>query len=400
MSHTSAGPLSVAIVGGKVLRPDGLSYIDDGVVLVEGARIQAVASRRELSPASHTRVIDARNGYVVPGLIDSHNHLYLGGTSGFEQSSLAPADVLYARCLENARDQLRDGVTTLRDCGTPQFVDLRVREAIATGAAIGPRVLAAGQWITKPGGHGAFPGAAWIAGSVEEAASAAQENVRRGSDLVKVMVTGGSPMIDSGRTSFFTAAELAAIVGAAHQSGTPVAAHIHGGQGLRYALDAGIDTIEHGALITEDRDIEHIASRGAAWMFNQGTRWEEPPAGLENDELERILRARESSIVAFEKARAAGIRIVVGADGHHRDHALVFALESLVKSGASHVEALRCATGTAAEVLGLACGAIEPGRAADLIVVERDPLVDISALRAVSVVMKLGTLVFGAAPHG
>jgi imidazolonepropionase-like amidohydrolase len=396
----SGAPTSLAIVGGRVLRPDGSSYIDDGVVLVEGTRIQAVASRRELAPASHTQVIDAEGGYVLPGLIDSHNHLYLDGTSGFEQSSLEPAEVLYARCLANAVAQLRDGVTTLRDCGTPQFVDLRVREAIATGRAAGPRVLAAGQWITKAGGHGAFAGAAWITGSAAEAAAAARENARRGTDLVKVMVTGGSPMIASGSNSYFTAAELAAIVDAAHESGTPVAAHIHGGSGLRYAVDAGIDTIEHGALITDDRDIEHIARRGVAWMFNQGTRWAEPPAGMKADELVRILRARESSLVALEKARAAGIRIVVGADGHHTDHALVFALESLVMSGASHAEALQAATRTAADVLGIDCGRVEPGRAADLIVVERDPLVDISAVRALRAVMKQGTLCSASPPHG
>ena len=380
-----------AIVHARALTPDGTSYLEDATVLVHGGRIASIGRGADIAVPAGALVVDASGCSVVPGLIDAHNHLYLDIARGFERSSLAAAGLIVERSLASARLHLNDGVTTLRDCGTPQHLDLRVRDALAAGLP-GPRLLGAGQWITKPGGHGAFAGASHVAASANSITTAVGGLLARGVDFVKVMVTGGSPMHPDGIRSFFSKEELTALVRAAHEGGKPVAAHIHGGPGLRDAVEAGIDTLEHGPLVTDDRDIELIARRGVTWMFNQGTRFAPPSPSSTPEQRDRIRWARESSLLAFRKAREAGVRIVVGADGQHADHALVYALESLVRSGAGASDALRAATRSAADAFGLETGAITPRRIADLLVVDGDPLRDISALRQVRLVMKDGVV--------
>jgi imidazolonepropionase-like amidohydrolase len=194
--------------------------------------------------------------------------------------------------------------------------------------------------------------------------------------------------------AYFGAEELKVIVDEAHSQGKLVAAHIHGGPGVRFAVEAGIDTLEHGSFVTDDAEIDLIASRGVAWMFNQGGRMADANSDLDLLKLygNQILRSRKTSIVAFQKAKKAGIRIILGADGYHDDHACVLAMEALVKCGATPQEALRAATRTPAEIFGMIHerGTLEAGKFADLLVINANPFENISALRDIQMAIKEG----------
>lgn len=385
-----------AIVHGKVLDSAASIFLEDAVVLIDGKRIAAVGAPQQVPVPEGAEIVAADGGYVVPGLIEGHNHLYLDGA--FEPQSLDPEPTILLRAIRNARIQLCDGVTTLRDCGTPKFLDLYVRDAVKRGDIPGPHLISSGPWVTASHGHGAFPGACSIADGPDEVRKAVREILRHGVDFLKIFISGGTATAWAGPTqAFYTFDEVRVAVEEAHNVGKQVCAHIHGGPGVKLAVEAGIDTLEHGSYITDDGDIELIARKGVAWMFNQGARVADPNPNLPQFEQDKILASRATSMTAFKKAKAAGVRIISGADGHHENHAFVWSLEALVKCGATPTEALRAATVTPAEVFGISAerGTLEKGKFADLLVVDADPLKDISALRQLRLVMKEGKVYNG-----
>ncbi len=386
-----------AIVGGSVLKSTGERFIEKGVILIRGKNIVNVGETQQVPVPEEAEVISAEGKYVVPGLVDAHNHLYLNGEvelgKSFEEMSIVSEEVIILNSIRNARKQLRDGVTTLRDCGSPKFLNLAIKQAISEELVPGPYLICPGQWITPSHGHGAFPGACTIADGPDEIRKAVRETLKRGADFIKVMVSGGNatPWTRPDK-AYLGLDELKVVVYEAHSKGKQVAAHIHGGPGTRFAIEAGIDTLEHGPIITDDAEIDLMASRNVAWMFNQGRRVADPDPKLPESEKQKALDYRKTVTLAFQKARKAGVKIMSGADAYHDNHACVWALEALVKCGATPQEALLAGTRTPAEVIGIGQerGTLEPGKFADLLIVDGNPLKNISALRNLSMVMKEG----------
>lgn len=381
---------AIAVVGGQVF-DSRRSTFEPGVVLIEEKKIVAVGSPQQVPAPEGAEIIPAEGKYVLPGLIEGHNHLYLI-PGPFEAQSVEPERTLLQRAIRNGRKQLRDGVTTMRDSGTPHFLDLYFKQLIDEDLIPGPHLMVSGPWITASHGHGSFPGAT-IADGTEEIRKAVRMTLKQGVDFVKVFVSGGTASRLSGpKSCYYTLEELRALCEESHMQGRQVSAHLHGGPGVRFCIEAGVDTIEHGSAITDDAEIELIAAKGIAWMFNQGARVADPNPNLPQFERDKLLASRQTSILAYQKARKAGVKILAGADGYHDDHAYVWALEALCKSGATPREALEAATRTASEVFGIADerGSLQPGRFADVLIVGSDPLQNISALRDAQLVMKEG----------
>ncbi|MGH7541207.1 MAG: metal-dependent hydrolase family protein, partial [Gemmatimonadota bacterium] len=312
----------------------------------------------------------------------------------------------------NARDTLEAGFTTVRDVGTfHAFVDVALREAIEAGRVAGPRMMCAGAYVTCPGGGGDVTGLpedtpipSELRVGVSSGPDQVRANVRRildgGADMVKVIATGAvlTSGTDPGQPEL-TEAEIRAAVEEAEARGTHVAAHAHGAEGARRAIRAGARSIEHGCLI-DDETIDLMAERGTYlvcdmfdgdWMLQEGPRLRYSDEVLGKTELTNDAQ-REN----FAKAVKAGVKIAFGTDSGIFPHGLNAKNLSLhVRYGQTPIEAIRSATTVSAELLGWddRVGSLRPGRYADLIAVDGDPLEDVAVLEDVPFVMKGGAVV-------
>ncbi|HBY95907.1 MAG: amidohydrolase family protein [Ardenticatenaceae bacterium] len=371
----------------------GRAPIDDGRVLIVDGRIAAVGRADTVSASPGAEVIDLGEATLLPGLIDVHGHLSLDMSRGDVEAQLQePTPERLIRGVQILRRNLKAGITTMRLCGESRnFIDIACKRAVTNGRLPGPRLLASGNAITSSHGHGLGP----AADGVDEVRNAVRRNIQAGADLIKIMVTGGlSGKHESPFSYSYSFEEIAAAVEEAHRAGKRVAAHAHGGTGLRYCLEAGVDTIEHGAYMSED-DIA-LALEKKAWVVGTfGVVFH--PDGLERafahvpSIVEKVRQARSEIGHNFKKVVDAGVRYTLGSDsmqGH-----LAFELECLVTFGVSPFEAIIAATKRAAEACGLEAhiGTLEPGKWADIIGVPGNPLDDITALRRVNLVIKAGT---------
>ncbi|MFU8888905.1 MAG: amidohydrolase family protein [Trueperaceae bacterium] len=319
---------------------------------------------------------------ALPGLIDAHVHLAITH-AGAEERAL-PAPALALRMARNARTQLRAGVTTVRDLGAPEDLGPLFRAAVGDGLVAGPRVLCAGRPLVAPGGHGAFMGDPIV--DADAARRAVARAAAAGLDWIKVMVTGGlTTPDDAPASSRLPRALIAAIVDEAHAHGLPVSAHAIGGPGVRDAVEAGVDSLEHGYWI-DDEDVAAMAGHGTVYVPTRtvvrlvaegvaidGVR---PPASA------RSLARRADAVHpdAVRRAHAAGVPVVAGTD--YRHGSLPLEIELLAAAGLAPLEALRAATRAAAVLLRRDdLGSLMPGARADLVVVRGDPLRDLAALR-------------------
>lgn len=387
-----------AIVGGSIFDTKKGAWIANGVLVAKDGIIEAIAPGGDISVPSDAEVLSARGGYVIPGLIDAHNHL---GIDGDEVRQLAePDDQTMSRCLKNARLQLEDGVTTLRDMGEKSGLDFRLRELFASGKAPGPRLLCAGQWITTPNGHCAYPQMLVVKG-VDQVRRVIKDTIAKGADHIKLMVSGGLSSPTTSPTGvYWTKEEIFAAVDEAHKGGKPIAAHCFGGPGLKYCIEAGLDTVEHGIFILDADEIDLVKQNNKILVYTTGfmTR------GLRTDELatdwppaikERIAKSYGIAKESIRRTAAAGIRIAVGGDSIHLDHAIADEASMLVECGVSNLNALLAATKVGAEACLMSdrIGSLEVGKFADVLIVGEDPLKDIRALRKVRSVMKGGDVV-------
>lgn len=381
-------------------------------ITIEADRIAAVGPDPGAYP-SGARVIDLSGLTVLPGLIDCHAHLVGEHESGEYATLLMRTGAQEALAgVRNARDTLLAGFTTVRDVGTFRaFVDCALRDAIDAGSTPGPRMACAGAYVTVSTGSGDIPPVApdvvvprelrfGVADSVDEIRRVVREILHRGADLIKILATGA--VLTRGTVPSapeYSETEIRAAVEEAALYGAHVAAHAHGAEGIKRAVRAGVRSIEHGSLI-DDEGIELMLERGTYlvpdiyngdWIAEEGRRRGWPEEILrKNDETTEAQRA------GFAKAHEAGVRIAYGTDSGVYPHRFVARqLPYMVRYGMSAIGALRSATTVAAELLGWAdrVGAIEPGRYADLIAVEGDPLADIEVLTDVRFVMKGGEVV-------
>jgi len=374
------------------------NYRSDIAILTEGQQIVALVPRSEVP--SEYQTLDMGTLTLLPGLIDCHVHLVWNGSHDPKVIMLREsAEKTAVRALLHAFEELMHGVTTVRDVGGPYKATLAVRDAIREGLFIGPRILAAGLAIEMTGGHARDLGLE--VDGPHEARKGVRTMLRAGVDLIKLMATGGvytegeepgSPQL--------TVEEMSAAVEEAHKAGRKVAAHAEGLQGILNAIDAGVDTIEHGNFLDEEAAKRMVAGGQILVptlspfyrMTQLGT-----AGGIPEYAARKAKQVVSGSFHAIELAKKYGIPIATGTDdGSPRlpHGVLVYELELLVHAGLSPLEALNSATVVAAKACGLSdqVGTLEPGKSADFVGVSGDPLHDISALRNIDTVVIQGAL--------
>ena len=382
------------------------ALVSNAVVLISGERITAAGSGLAI-PAGAT-VIDLGAKTLLPGLIDAHTHL----TGNPEDAGYSSVRISVPRAAlagaKNARLTLQAGFTTVRDVGAEGYADIGLRDAVNDGDVPGPRIVASGPALGITGGHcddtmhapqyNAV--ATGVADGVEEVIKRTRQIIKYGADVIKICATGGVlSMGDDPRASQYSPQELKAIVTEAHRLGRKVAAHAHGGEGIRLAVLAGVDSIEHGSYIDDD-GIKLLKEHKTwlvptlylgAWLIDNAEAIKLPKPLLEKAKV--VLPAARVNI---GKAIKAGVPIAFGTDAAvypHGQNGREFAV--LVKLGMTPIQAVRSATVNASELLGMSdrVGAIEAGKYADLIAVDGEPLKDVATLERVQWVMKGGAVV-------
>lgn len=320
--------------------------------------------------------IDVGGRTVMPGLVDAHVHLCSGIAAGLRPYALGKA----------ARDMLGGGITTVRDLGSYGREVFDLRDAITAGYSPGPRIVLCGQIVaaTSPGAA-AFVGMYREADGVDEIRKAVREQIRQGADLIKVMTTGALTVpLEDVHPAQMTDEELTVLVDEAHRSGFKVASHAEGADGIRQSVAAGVDTVEHGDMgyLVPDA-LAAMAERGIVLVptLSVFDAVADPDGGFAEWMQERAKRLGEGARKTVTAARSAGVGIAMGADaGPHGANARE--LLKLADAGLTNAEAVAAGTTVAAEACGLSgtIGALAPGHAADVLVVDGDPLTDISVL--------------------
>ncbi|HEX9941424.1 MAG TPA: amidohydrolase family protein [Thermoanaerobaculia bacterium] len=404
-------PEVVALKAARLFDGRSDAAVPNGVVIVEGDRIKAVGSGIPV-PAG-ARVIDLGDATLLPGLIDAHTHMTQESTDNWLQGTMEGLRRTVAesaiRATEYARKTLMAGFTTVRDVGSSDYIDAGLRNAIRDGVVPGPRMLVAVHALGARGGHcddngfpyqrfGDEPGVeSGIASGADPFRDAVRFQVKYGADVIKVCATGGVlSLADEVDTPQLTQEEMNAIVGEAHRLRKKVAAHAHGAEGAKVAIRAGVDSIEHGSFL-DDEGLRMMKERGTylvptllAGEYVAGR------AAIRHYPPEIEAKARAAVAVRsdmFRKAVKMGVKIAFGTDSAvspHGINAQEFGL--MVGLGMTPAAALRAATSSAADLLGLAktIGTLEPGKAADVIAVPGDPLADVKMMEKVKFVMKGG----------
>jgi imidazolonepropionase-like amidohydrolase len=360
----------------------------DTAVLVDDRGVISAVEKWNAQLASSHDGLDWSDYVVIPGLIDCHDHLGLDLGDEAEQAR-EPDAWTAVRAVRNARTILAAGITTLRNAGEKNYIDVLFRDAISQGLMSGPRLLICGRVITRTGGHAYY--LAREADGPDDVRRAVREQVRAGADFVKAMITGGIGTKGSDPTeSAYTADEIGALVGEAHRLGRTVAAHAYGGAGARDAVAAGLDSLEHGTYLGVD-DLKLMSERGTRLVVTYGVM----RVGAESDDApafmrEKLKRALDAYLETVRNAKQANVGIAIGGDCVHGRPELE--LGALVEAGFTPVEALRAATIEGARLCRLQdrVGTIEPGKCADLVALRQDPLQSVSNITSVQFVMKEG----------
>jgi imidazolonepropionase-like amidohydrolase len=397
---------TVAVRAGQMFDSKTGQLLAKQVVLIQGERITDVGPEDRVKIPDGAQIIDLSQATVLPGLIDAHTHVYDSLSAGGRVNTSKEAWTIIA--VKNARTDLRAGFTAARDVGThgEGYGDVDVRNAINKGLIEGPRMQVATRGI---GGAGSdyigVPGINLTAGQQTitgplQAREVVREQIRYGADLIKIFPAGGYSFSPTGELfvePMLTLEEVQAIVDEAHRHHRSVASHAYGGDGLRYSVEAGVDTIEHGQALDES-EMSMMIQKGIYWDVT-GYRYSLPEI-VEHDRKATGGKYDLPSI--FEKTFQMGLAMKVkmmfgsGVDGDpyaHGDQYTEF--EWLVKHGMAPAKAIQLATSVDAEVMGWQndIGSLEKGKYADLIAVSGDPLKDISELQRVKFVMKGGKVV-------
>jgi len=391
---------------------DGQKMTAPGVVVVSGSTILAVGQDAPV-PAG-ARTIDFGDATLSPGFIDAHTHLSMMYSNDYRQSALdglqqtIPEQTLLAT--ENLKKTLMVGVTTTRDVGSHDFMDVGLRNAVRAGVIPGPRMLVSVHAIGSTGGHcddqngfrfGLFGRETGIEDGVihgaDQARQAVRFNVKYGADVIKTCATGGVlSLTDDVDSPQLTQEELNAIVDEAHALRRKTAAHAHGAEGAKRAIRAGIDSIEHGTFL-DDEALDMMKARGTFFiptlMATQGGR-EKLGKGMYPPPVEAKMRAAIEAInQTVKRALAKGVRIGLGTDAAVYPHGRnVEEFHLLADLGLSPLDALRAGTSLDAELLGLQnrIGTLEAGKLADIVAMPGDPTQDIRQTEKVFFVMKEG----------
>ncbi len=406
---------TVIIHAGKVLDVPGNAARGATTITVTDGKIVSLENGFKAA-GRNVRVIDLKDSYVLPGLIDAHVHLTSdsGGIAGqLEEITLSPAAQAFD-AWENGMKTLRAGFTTVRNLGDGDGAVLALRDAINDGQIQGPRILDAGNSISVSSGHmdGSlgyrdelrpyFKAAGNTCDGAEDCRRAVRLQVSRGADVIKLATTGGvNSRIGAGLGKQMFEDEAVAIVQTANLFGKKVSAHAHGGDGIRLALEAGVDSIEHGTIL-DPETIEAFVASGAYYVPTLSTvngyieRLEANPDAYEPDVRAKIEWRIGITGKSLEILYPKGVPIAFGTDagvskhGRNGDE-----FELMVRFGMPPMEAIKAATVNAADLLGITgtAGTLEPGKSADIIAVKGDPVADVKLLKSVSFVMARGEVV-------
>jgi len=406
----NSAPATAAVKAGQILDVRTGNYLKDQVIWIEGDRIKAIGNGAEIEkqiPAG-ARWIDLSRATVLPGLIDCHTHLtgspYLLGPAGLHTSY--PRDALLGA--RHARLTLEAGFTTVRNVGAGGYADIALRDAIRAGDVPGPRMLVSGPALSITGGHGDenflapqyHASGEGVADGVAAVMMKTRENIKFGADVIKFMATGGVLSEgDDPALAQYSPEEMKAIVDTAHGLGRKVAAHAHGATGIKYAVLAGVDSIEHGSYIN-DEDIQLMKQHGTYlvptiwlgdWLLENYQK-----LGLTPNVVEKMKTVMPVARRNIAHALQSGVKIAFGTDAAvypHGMNAREFAV--MVKLGMTPLGSIQAATVNAADLLGWSdrLGTLEAGKLADLIAVSGDPLADVRVLESVKFVMKGGEVV-------
>lgn len=405
---------AVYVHAGRLLAEPGQDPRGPSTVIVRGGQVAEVRDGL-VPPEAGAELVDLSSAFVLPGLIDMHVHL-LGPGGDPLQSRLTAInrdtedDLLQG--VANARTTLMAGFTTVRDLGSDARAIRALRDAAAAGWVDAPTIVNAGTGIAVTGGHGdrrnglaedyaeAHMHQEHLCDGAEDCSRAVRRQVGLGAEVIKFKATGGVlSNVSGGLGQAMTSEEMVAIIDTAHGLGRKVAAHSHAAAGTRAAVEAGVDTIDHGTFL--DDDTIALMKRNGTWlvptMMAPATAAEQAAAGaLPPAVVPKAYEAAAAARDSHSRAIAAGVRIAFGTDtgvSAHGLNAREFAL--MVEAGMTPAAAIRAATVDAAEALGRSdrFGRVAPGMAADLIAVDGDPLADVRELEDVDFVMKSGRVV-------
>jgi imidazolonepropionase-like amidohydrolase len=399
--------------GRTLIRPGRVLDVRTGqmrtgqVVVVEADRIVQVAPAASIAPAAADTTIELPGATLLPGLIDMHTHLTFDLSSlGYEGLGISTAREAL-RGARNARRTLEAGFTTVRNVGANDYADVALRDAIDDGDVVGPRVVASGPSLGITGGHCDEnllpPSFHFQGGGVADGIAGVQHKVREvikyGADVIKVCATGGVlSKGDDPRASQYTLEEMKAIVADAHRLGRKVAAHAHGAEGVSWASEAGVDSIEHGHLM-DDAAIATL-KRNGTYLVPTLFLGEYMGQHMEGSGIPEYSKRKMREVTAamktnVGKAFAAGVKVAFGTDAAVYPHGLnAGEFHVYVELGMTPLAAIQTATLGAADLLGWSdrVGSIESGRWADLIAVDGDPTRDVRVLERVRFVMKGGAV--------
>jgi imidazolonepropionase-like amidohydrolase len=407
-----AADKTIVLKAARLFDGRGERLISPGLIVVTGNRIVSIGG----SGPAGAEVIDLGDATLLPGLMDAHTHLSWPFNRDFRQSELdllkKPVAQRAIEAIENARKTLMAGVTTVRDLGSSDLIDVGLRNAIASGVTPGPRMLVAVNALGATGGH-CDPTAGYapkifnrepgptdgILSGPDQARDAVRYAIKMGADVIKTCATGGVlSLTDDVDTPQLTQAELDALVDEAHALRRRTAAHAHGASGAKRAIKAGIDSIEHGSFL-DDEALDLMKSRGTYFvptlMAAEGLREMMSDGYLPPPIEKKARQASEALHATVRKAISKGVRIAIGTDAavypHGRNPG---EYRILVDLGMKPLAALRAGTLTDAELLGIAdrLGTLEPGKLADIVACPGNPEQDIRQIEKVRFVMKEGVV--------